>query len=98
MRRSREYCCATSGRRGFEERHIEVSVSISRGRGFYRSVSVRSGGENVVALELTWRQDGPEMRTIAIPALPGVVESAYIVSSPRTTTSSFGTVWKRHRS
>jgi hypothetical protein len=97
MRRSREYCCAMSDRTGFEERHIEVSVSISRGRGFYRSVSIRSDGK-MLQLELTRRQDGPEMRTIAIPALPGAVESAYIVSSPRTTASSLGEEWKRHRS
>jgi hypothetical protein len=30
---------------------------------------------------LTSRQSGPEMRTIAIPALPGAVDSAYMVSS-----------------
>ena len=32
-------------------------------------------------MKLTLRHEGPEMRTMAIPALPGAVESAYIVSS-----------------
>ena len=60
MRQSREYCCAMPGRRGFEERHIEVLVSISRGRGFYRSVSVRSDEKMVAAgayMEARWTRD-----------------------------------------
>lgn len=32
-------------------------------------------------LRITSRHDGPDILTIAIPALPGAVESAYIVSS-----------------
>ena len=33
--------------------------------------------------KLTSRQDGPEIRIMAIPALPGAVERAYMMSSPR---------------
>lgn len=43
-----------------------------------------------VAVHLTSRQAGPDMRTIAIPALPGAVDRANIVSSSSSSDSKVG--------
>lgn len=61
--------------------HIEVSEVALQGKYFYKSILVRMMkvlGDNL----LTSRHEGPEIRTMAIPALPGAVDRAYMVSSP----------------
>lgn len=71
-----------SGRTVFEGRRIVASGLVSKGRALYKSVLIVNGvpGRKCL-LPLTSWQAGPDMRTIAIPALPGAVDRAYIVSS-----------------